>query len=54
MVRRCEREYQRSRWPEGAPREFGRTLDSAQLYLYFRWLGERPEWTTREKTFWRY
>ncbi len=54
VVRRCEREYQRSRWPEGAPREFGRTLDTARLYLYFRWLGERPEWTTREKTFWRY
>ena len=23
-------------------------------YLHFRWLGERPDWTTREKTLWRY
>jgi len=54
VVRRCEREYQRSRWPAGAPYDFARTLDTARLYLYFRWLGERAEWTLREKTFWRY
>jgi len=54
IVRRCEREYQRTRWPEGPPAGFARTLDSARLYLYFRWLGERADWTTREKSLWRY
>ena len=54
VVRRCEREYQRSRWPDGAPHDFERTLDAARLYLYFRWLGERPDWTVREATLWRY
>ena len=54
VVRRCEREYQRSRWPEGAPPGFPQTLDTARLYLYFRWLGERPDWATPEKTLWRY
>ncbi len=54
VVRRCEREYQRSRWPDGAPHDFARTLDAARLYLYFRWLGERPDWTVREATLWRY
>ena len=54
VVRRCEREYQRTRWPDGAPADFALTLDTARLYLYFRWLGERADWTLREKTFWRY
>src|SRR5438552_6487911 len=53
VVRRCEREYQRTRWPDGAPADFALTLDTARLYLYFRWLGERADWTLREKTFWR-
>jgi aminoglycoside phosphotransferase (APT) family kinase protein len=54
LARRCEREYQRARWPEGAPAEFQRTLDAARVYLHFRWLGERPDWAVREKTLWRY
>lgn len=54
VVRRCEREYVRARWPEGAPHDFVRALDTARMYLYFRWLGERPDWTTREKTLWRF
>jgi len=54
IVRLCEREYQLARWPQGAPANFERTLEAARMYLHFRWLGERPEWTVREKTLWRY
>ena len=54
IARHCEREYQRSRWPQGGPVEFRRTLDAAKVYLHFRWLGERQDWTVREKTLWRY
>jgi hypothetical protein len=50
----CEEAYQRARWPEGVPAGFERTLDAARIYLHFRWLGERPDWTIREKTLWRY
>jgi len=53
VVRRCEREYKRSRWAQAVPEEFSRSLDAARLYLHFRWLGDRPEWTTREKSRWR-
>ena len=54
IVRRCEREYCRVRWPKGTPAQFQQTLDAARIYLHFRWLGERPDWTLREKSFWRY
>ncbi len=54
MVRQCEAEYRRARWPDGAPAEFERRLQAAKLYLNFRWLGERPEWATRRQSLWRY
>ncbi|HYT59667.1 MAG TPA: hypothetical protein VEL06_05825 [Haliangiales bacterium] len=54
IARQCEREYQRARWPGGVPTGFKRTLAAARIYLHFRWLGERPDWTVREKTIWRY
>jgi len=54
MVRDCEGHYQQARWPEGSPANFKRTLDAARIYLHFRWLGERPDWATRDKTMWRY
>lgn len=41
--------YKAARWPEGAPKGFERRLEAAQLYWLFRWLGDRPEWTTNEK-----
>jgi aminoglycoside phosphotransferase (APT) family kinase protein len=53
-VSRCERAYERARWPQGAPASFRTTLDAARIYLHFRWLGERPDWTVREKSLWRY
>jgi hypothetical protein len=46
IARQCELEYQRIRWPEGAPADFEQKLGAARLYLYFRWLGDRPDWTT--------
>jgi hypothetical protein len=54
VVRLCEREYQAARWPEGSPAGFERTVDAARIYLHFRWLGDQPDWTVREKTRWRY
>jgi len=44
-IRQCELEYQRVRWPNGSPPDFERRLDAARLYLQFRWLGDRLEWT---------
>jgi len=54
LVRRCEIEYLRAGWPDGAPADFQQTLAAARIYLHFRWLGERQDWSLREKTFWRY
>ncbi len=54
VIQRCVREYRRSRWPQGAPASFGHTLDAARLYLHFRWLGEREDWTLHEKNRWRF
>ena len=54
IAHQCEREYQRARWPKCTPANFSRTLEAAKIYLHFRWLGERPDWTLREKTLWRY
>jgi hypothetical protein len=54
VVRECEHEYQRARWPEGSPDDFELTLAAARLYLHFRWLGERPESTAAEYHLWRF
>jgi hypothetical protein len=54
IVRRCKRAYVRARWPKGAPTDLSARLLAAKMYLHFRWLGERPDWTTRDKTLWRY
>jgi thiamine kinase-like enzyme len=47
-------EYQRARWPEGSPANFENRFNSAQLYIQFRWLGERPHRTLKEKNLWRF
>jgi hypothetical protein len=54
VVRRCESEYQRARWPEGVPASFARTLAAARLYLNFHWLGDHPKWTTHKDWRWRF
>jgi hypothetical protein len=43
----CEQEYERARWPEGAPAAFPETLANARLYWPLRWLGDRASWTRR-------
>ncbi len=48
-IRKCEREYQRARWPDGPPPEFEQKLGTARLHFLFRWLAGRREWT-RDKT----
>ncbi len=54
VMQECEGAYVGARWPEGPPPSFGRKLDAARIYLHFRWLGERPDWTVREKNLSRY
>jgi hypothetical protein len=54
IVRECELEYQRARWPHGSPSDFKQRLEAARLYMQFRWLGERPDWTTDESCRWRF
>jgi hypothetical protein len=54
IVRQCKMEYQQARWPEGAPKRFESTLAAARLYLHFRWLGERSDWTQSEECGWRF
>jgi aminoglycoside phosphotransferase (APT) family kinase protein len=49
VARQCEVEYQRARWPEGSPADFEQRLCAARLYLSFRWLGDRPNWTTHPR-----
>jgi hypothetical protein len=53
-VRACETAYSRARWGARPPQDFGRRLDAAQLYLQFRWLGDRHEWTTHARAEWRF
>lgn len=53
IVRQCQREYRQARWPQGPPAEFERTLAAARLYLHFRWLGERADWTHSPDSHWR-
>jgi Phosphotransferase enzyme family len=52
-VRACELAYQQARWPHGSPAAFTQRLAAARLYMHFRWLGDRPEWTTRKQS-WRF
>lgn len=40
VVRSCEQEYRRSRWPSGTPNGFEKTLQVARFYMNLRWLGD--------------
>jgi hypothetical protein len=53
IVQQCELEYQEARWPHGSPTAFEWRLAAARLYVHFRWLGDRPEWTVH-KYRWRF
>ena len=37
---RCGNAYAQARWPAGAPPHFSQSMEIAQLYLLFRWMGE--------------
>ena len=39
-VKACMLQYQRARWPEGAPSDLDISLDVARVYWLFRWLGD--------------
>ena len=54
IARQCELEYERARRPEGSPADFAQVLGVARLYVHFRWLGDRPEWTMGERYLWRF
>lgn len=54
IVENCIAEYKRARWSGVQPADFERNLDVAKLYWRFRWLGEKSEWTTEEKSRWRF
>ncbi len=40
IVESCMREYKRSRWPHGIPKDFPRTFEVARAYMSLRWLGD--------------
>lgn len=48
IIQQCIIEYQLVRWPEGAPVNFPKRFDAAQLYLLFRYLGEQTRLITHE------
>lgn len=52
--RACMREYCRARWPEGAPFGFLQTLEAAEVYLLFRWLGDESWYAGLRRAEWRY
>jgi hypothetical protein len=54
VAQQCELEYQQTRWPQGSPADFERALAAARLYVQFRWLGDRPDWTIRESSLSRF
>jgi len=44
IVYECEREYQRTRWPEHGNEDFRQVLGVARLYILIRHLGSHEEW----------
>lgn len=54
ITRATTQAYLDSRWPEGAPEDFIHRLTVAQMYIHFRWLGDREDWTRHPDVQWRY
>ena len=50
--RQLQAQYERARWPKGAPAGFQRNLELARIYMHLRWLGDRPDWTSCEVHRW--
>jgi hypothetical protein len=53
-VARFRRAYGEVRWPGGEPEQADRWFTAAQVFLQFRWLGDRPDWSQNKKVFYRY
>ncbi len=49
LARDCEIEYAQIRWGTERPEGYERRLEMARLCWDFRWLGDRPEWTSSRK-----
>jgi aminoglycoside phosphotransferase (APT) family kinase protein len=49
---KCELEYQRARWPEGAPVNFARRIGVARLACYFYKLGSRQDGIADRDSVW--
>jgi hypothetical protein len=49
MIPQLEREYQQTRWPNGAPDDFAQLINIARLYVHFRWLGDVASATHSER-----
>ncbi len=54
ITEQCVLEYRRARWPKGTPEDCERAWLLACLYLQFRWLGDRKEWTRLDSNLWRF
>jgi aminoglycoside phosphotransferase (APT) family kinase protein len=54
ISRQCIEEYSKARWPEGVPANFDAVLDAARYHLVFRWLGDRPRWTSGARAEWSF
>jgi hypothetical protein len=48
IVDECESQYRIARWSENTDPEFEHRLMAARLYVQFRWLGDKPEWTAKQ------
>jgi len=44
----CVEQYQRVRWPDGAPPNAADRLDFARVYWALRWLGHSPRWRAKK------
>jgi len=52
LVELASAAYVRSRWLQGPPHDFPRTLEAARLYWLLRWLGDPDEIGTEEELDW--
>ena len=52
VIASAQEAYVRARWSSAPDRDFGRRFEAAWIYLLFRWLGDRPEWTTSPTSRW--
>ncbi|HLJ93167.1 MAG TPA: phosphotransferase [Gemmataceae bacterium] len=54
IARLCEREYEQTRWPAGAPARWRETIALARVYVHLRWLGDLPDLAVEESGWWRF